>query len=278
MYAIKKLNNNALICRDSTGAELVAMGKGIGFQPVPREVPLSEIERTFYDVGSSQLHLFQEIPDDVLLFSAKLIDIAKNELPYPLKPNVVFTLADHIAFCLERAKKQIHVKMPLAYDVKQMYPQEYRIGEYAVKQIYRQFQIGIPQNEAVGIALNILNGEVRTPDAEEEKRDVSDEAMLEDITAIVESEYHIIIERDTFSYARYATHLQYLFQRIHAGKAIDSDNLQMYGKMQDEFPALTKCVDKISAHIKAKWGCALSEKEKLYICLHVNRICIKEGM
>lgn len=31
MLAIRKLNNNAVICRDSRGREVVALGKGVGF-------------------------------------------------------------------------------------------------------------------------------------------------------------------------------------------------------------------------------------------------------
>ncbi len=278
MRAIKKINNNTVICTDSGGAEIVAMGKGIGFPAVPREVSLNEIERTFYDVKSSQIQLFHEIPDDVMLFSAQIIDIARNELTNELSPNAVFTLADHISFCIERARKQIHVRMPLAYDVEQMYPQEYRIGKYAVSRIWKQFHVGLQNDEAVGIAMNLVNSEIYPGDTAEQGCDISDEKMLEDITEIVESEYRIIIERETFSYARYATHLQYLFQRIHAGKTIDTDNLQMYGTMQEEYPELTACVDRIAGHIQSEWGCGLSEEEKLYIGLHVNRICVKEGM
>ncbi len=278
MRAIKKINNNTVICVDSSGAEIVAMGKGIGFPAVPREVSLGEIERTFYDVKSSQLQLFQEIPEEVLLFSAQIIDIARNELTNELSPNAVFTLADHISFCIERARKQIHVRMPLAYDVEQMYPKEYRIGKYAVSRIWKQFHVGLQNDEAVGIAMNIVNSEIYPTNEAESNRDISDEKMLEDITEIVESEYRIIIERETFSYARYATHLQYLFQRIHAGKTIDTDNLQMYGTMQEEYPELTACVDRIADHLNSQWGCDLSEEEKLYIGLHVNRICVKEGM
>ncbi|MCD8067571.1 MAG: PRD domain-containing protein [Lachnospiraceae bacterium] len=278
MRAVKKINNNTVICVDSGGMEIVAMGKGIGYPAVPREVPLEEIERTFYDVKSSQLQLFTDIPDEVMLFTAKIIDIAKNELPDELSPNAVFTLADHIAFCIERARKQIHVRMPLAYDVEQMYPKEYRIGKYAVSKIRKQFQVAVLNEEAVGIAMSLVNSEIYPDGYGGQSRDASDESMLEDITEIVESEYHIIIDRETFSYARYATHLQYLFQRIHEGKTIDTDNLQMYGTMQEEYPELTACVDKIGEHLKTKWKCELSEEEKLYIGLHVNRICIKEGM
>lgn len=151
MRGLRKINNNAVICLDSTGQEMIAMGKGIGFGTLPREIPLAQVERTFYNVDERYLGVLRDLPPDVLDFSARLLDIARNELPYTLSPNAILTLADHIAFTIERARRNIRVKMPLA-------------------------------------------------------------------------------------------------------------------------------AEEIAAHIQRKWGCALPEEEKLYLILHINRICIKEGL
>ena len=51
MKITKKINTSAALALDSTGREVVVLGKGIGFPPVPYELnDLSKIERTFYDV------------------------------------------------------------------------------------------------------------------------------------------------------------------------------------------------------------------------------------
>lgn len=48
MQIIKKINTSAALALDKTGHEIVVMGKGIGFPPVPYELnDLSKIERTF---------------------------------------------------------------------------------------------------------------------------------------------------------------------------------------------------------------------------------------
>ena len=54
MRALRKINNNAVICLDSTGQEMIAMGKGLGFGPMPREISLAEVERTFYNIDEPQ--------------------------------------------------------------------------------------------------------------------------------------------------------------------------------------------------------------------------------
>lgn len=279
MRGLRKINNNAVICLDSTGQEMIAMGKGIGFGTLPREIPLAQVERTFYNVDERYLGVLRDLPPDVLDFSARLLDIARNELPYTLSPNAILTLADHIAFTIERARRNIRVKMPLAYDVEQLYPAEYRIGQYAVKRIQKEFQVGLPDAEAVGIAINLLNARVdgdSAPDAA--GAGCTDSEMLEDITEMVENHFNLIVQRDSFNYSRYATHMQYLFGRIHTSKTIASGNSQMYDSIRAEFPDVAACAEEIAAHIQRKWGCALPEEEKLYLILHINRICIKEGL
>lgn len=278
MLAIKKINNNVVICTDSSGHELIAFGKGIGFGELPQEISLAQIDRTFYDVKEQYLALLQELPSDIVEFSIKIVDIARNELPYDLSPNLIISLADHIAFAIVRAKKNLRIHMPLAYDVEQMYPLEYRIGRYAIRQLQKEFKIGLSNDEAVGIAMNLLNGKVEPETEAEQTAQRQDEEMLEDITDIIENHFHFIVERASFNYARYATHMQYLFKRIHTEQEINSSNLKMYKSLGDEFPEVAACVEKISTHMKEAWGCELSAEEKMYLILHVNRICVKEGL
>ena len=278
LLAVRRINNNVALCHDDHGRELIAIGKGIGFGEMPKELPLSQIERTFYDVDDRYQPLLVELPMDVLEFAAHIIDIARNELAYDLNPNAVFTLADHLHFAMERARKHIQVKMPLAYDVEQMYPTEYRIGQHTVRRIRKDFRLSLPEMEATGIAMNLINNRLAPQQELTELDGDGDERMLDDITEIIENQFHILVDRSSFNYSRFATHLQYLFRRIHAGKAINSDNLQVYTSLQEEFPHIAHCVDRIAAHIKDVWGWELTREEKLYLILHVNRICIKEGM
>ena len=66
MKVIKNINNNISLCLDSRNNEVVAFGKGIGFTKPPYDVPLSKIDRTFYDVDEEQLAVLNRIPENVL--------------------------------------------------------------------------------------------------------------------------------------------------------------------------------------------------------------------
>ena len=53
MRVIKKLNNNAVICVDNNGNQLIALGNGIGFPKTPYTLnDLSKIRKTFYGVNA----------------------------------------------------------------------------------------------------------------------------------------------------------------------------------------------------------------------------------
>lgn len=240
MEAVQKINNNVVICRDSRNREVVAMGKGIGFGTIPREIPLSDIERTFYNVEDKYYKLVKEISPDILAFAAEIVDIAQNELDYELSPNHPITLADHIAFALERARKGIRVRMPLAYDIQQLYPREYKIAQYAIRRIQKEFKIGLPADEASGIALNFINGKMA--------------------------------ETASMGTARYATHLQYLFERIHTGKIFQTDNAEVYEALKKELGDIYQCTKEIQKLIQKEWDATITDEEMLYLMLHINRV------
>ena len=281
MRVIKKLNNNFAICVDSEGKELIDVGKGIGFPKTPYEIEDPNlITRTFYDIDQKYLGLFSELPESVIHFTAKLVDIARNELKYALNPNLVLTMSDHINFCIERAKKDIYVQLPLIYEVEQTFPAEAKIGKYAVRQIERRFHVRLNQNEASGIAMNLVNARYNS----KSKTDVTEDLqmqydeILEDTISIVEDEVGILIERNSFNFARYSSHLMYLLNRIASHQTLDSDNGIMYQSMREEFPEIAACVDLIDRYFRRKLKITLSKEEKLYLILHINRICTREGL
>lgn len=276
MRAVRSINNNIAMCVDSAGNELIAMGKGIGYGKLPREIALEDVTQTFYNVSPKVLAGIEGIPEDVMVFSADLAERARDELSYQLSPNLAFTLADHISFALKRARDGVYVSMPLAFDVEQSYPDEYRIARQAVRRLRREFRANLRDAEAAGIALNIVNARADFATEAELASAQRDEDMLEDITEIVEREFSITVNRSSFAYSRYATHMNYLFGRLHAGKSLDGANLELYADVRTDYPQVDACVEKICGHLREEWGCEVTDEERLYVFIHVNRLRVKE--
>lgn len=221
MRVVKNINNNISLCLDSHNNEVVAFGKGIGFMKPPYDVPLSKIDRTFYNVSAEQLGLLTRIPEDVMEVAAAIVDLANDRSNGQFRENVVFTLADHIDFSIQRQKQHIHLKLPLFYEVRQLYPDESDIGRQALAIIRKHLGVTLPQEEAAAIALHFVN--YQTEDTGKPAIDYG--ALIDEATAIVEQELHVEIDKDGFNYYRFVTHMHYLMKRTEEDRMIASQLL-----------------------------------------------------
>lgn len=276
MIVVKNINNNVALCLDSKGQEVVVFGKGVGFLKPPSEVPLSKIQRTFYDLNRNFLPLLDDIPLDVIDFTSRQVAQIRGKLPYETNANLIMTLADHLAFAMTRAKKGIYTPMPSIYEMEQNYPVEVEIGRQIVKAMEQAFHVKLPKGEVQGVAMHFINASLGSPSSGQLTAEEEYETILERMTQIVEHALQVTIRRDTFNYARFATHVQYLLKRVQTDSPIDSDNLQMYASIRDEYKDVSACVDQIHEYLQRNWSIDLSEEEKLYLIMHINRVISQE--
>lgn len=278
----KKINNNVAICIDGNGRELVAFGRGIGFPPTPYELKdLSKVDRTFYNISGQYLPLLNDIPLEVIEFTARQLDAIAGTLPYETSPNLVLTLADHLAFTMERAKKGIYVQMPSIYELEQNYPLEVELGRRFVTGMEKQFDVKLPKGEVQGVAMHFINARNTPLEPQTDPRpniEQQYEEVLEQTTCLIEQQLYITVQRNSFNYARFATHLQYLLRRLFQQQHIDSENVQMYHSIREEYPAVSACVDAIDELYRKNWNAPLTEEEKLYLIMHVNRVAAQESL
>ena len=276
MVVMKNINNNVSLCLDSRGKEVVVFGKGVGFLRPPAEVPLAKIERTFYDLNSQYLSLLNDIPIEVIDFTARQMAAIQDAFPYGTNSNLILTLADHLAFAMERARKGIYIPMPSIYVMETDYPLEINISRRIVANLEREFKTQLPKGEVQGVAMHFINARTGQSDLSEASIEERYEDILERTTRIIEHELGITVQRNTFSFARFATHMQYLLKRIFDDKHIDSANIQMYESIRGEYETVSGCVDRIGEYLNSNWNAKLTEEEKLYLIMHVNRVCAKE--
>lgn len=273
MKVIKNINNNVSICLDSAGNQVVAFGKGIGFKKPPYELDMAKIQRTFYDIDPMYIETIQNIPEDILKISAQIVDYARMKVEYLMNSSIVFTLADHLAFALERHKKNMPLNTPLYYDIKSLYEKEYEIGEYALKLIQKNYHITLPQDEGIGVALHFINAAAMS----KKKGDKKDsKEVIKNIKKIIENDFSISIREDDFNYSRFVSHLQYLLKRGEEGKSIRTENYQLYVSMKKEYPNIYNCAYKINEYLHEVYDYTFNEEELLYLMLHINRLYIRE--
>lgn len=276
MVVVRNINNNVSLCRDNDGKEVVVFGKGVGFLRPSDQVPLGKIERTFYNVSNHYLSILNDVPQEILEFTARQMTAVRNKLPYGTTANLTFILADHLAFAMERAKKGIYIPMPSVYELETSWPLEMEVGRAFVSAMEKEFGAKLPHGEAQAVAMHFINARSTHVPEDTVSIETRYEEILEHTTRIIEQEMSLTVRRDTFNYARFATHVQYLLRRIFEDRSIDSENIQMYESIRDEYEAASQCVDKIAVYLRETWKAELTEEEKLYLIMHINRVCAKE--
>ena len=136
----------------------------------------------------------------------------------------------------------------------------------------------LPEEELSGVAMAFINARLDDkPDTSAEAA-VDAAAALRDVTGLIEKTMKLSIDRSSFNYARFATHFQYLVERINSGGQMASENVSLAPSLREEFPAVADCVEAIAGYFQTRWSSPVNEEEKMYLILHVNRICQKQGL
>lgn len=275
MKIIKKINNNVALALDAKQRELVVFGKGIGFPAMPYELQdLSGVQRTFYDVDRRYFELLRDVPEAIILAADDIADIAREELDCTLNSNLTYALADHLNFAIQRSREGLNVPTPLAYDIRHLYPQEYAIAKEGLHQLCQTLQVSLPETEIVSIAMHIITAENEVGDMHST---ILTAKVISEITALVEDRLSTKLDKDSFSYSRFAMHLRYLVQRMMHGKPLSSDNSMdaMFMTMRKEYPEIYSCVLEIDLFLRDTYGWTCSREEQLYLIMHIHRVCVE---
>ena len=273
MKLLRKINNNAAVAQDKRGHEMVVLGRGVGFHPMPYELTdLSVVYRTFYDVDPQYYEMLSSLPEEALLAAADITEQAEIALHAELNPNLPFTLADHIAFARQREQQGIRLATPLHYDVQHLYPREYELGLRALETVRLRTSTSLPRAEAVSIALHIVNAELEGSDLTSTLTAVE---VLDEVTAAVEQELGITLDRESYNYARFAMHIQFLV-RLSAGQIMEQGSGRMLAELAEDYPAVYHCACTVAQNIQQHHGWHCSRDEVLYLMLHIYRVQNRE--
>ena len=250
MQIIQKINNSAALALDSSGNEIIVLGKGVGFPSVPYELEdMSRVERTFYDVDPKYLGMIAGLPPAILLAS--------------------FTLADHLNFAIERLKKGIDLTTPIAYDVQHLYPKEFELGMQALEVLQQHAAILLPDSEAVSVALHLINAEAEIGDLHEVMGRLK---IISEVEKIVQKQLDFKLDKDSYNYSRFITHLRYLMQRLENGTPANREGAETLWSLARDYPEIYNCALKVSNYFKGTWDWQCSNEEIVYLMMHIHRV------
>ena len=269
----KVINNNIISAYEKSGAEVIVMGRGIGFKKKQGEVvPADQISKIFRIKSRTLTEQFKELlanmPLERVRISDEIISHAKDHLKLKLNQSIYVTLTDHINFAIERVRQGIEPQNALLWEIKRFYPQEFQLGIYALELIQDRLGILLPEDEAGFIALHFVNAEYGT--------DIRDAVKFPDqmqaIVDIVEHDLGILLDESSLHYERFVTHIKFLIQRIYRKELLSSEDRELSLLMQRKYPREYQCSVKVAEYIMQATGSRLSEEEIMYLSVHIRRV------
>lgn len=268
MIVIKNINNNVAHCYDSKGREVIAFGKGIGFYKPGEDIPLTSINRTFYNIKDTDYGVLRSIPTIVINTAIFLTDYASEELSVTFPSSMALVLADHLQFAITRKNQNIYLAQPIIQDLTQLYPDEMRVAVQCLSIIKKMTGETLPRPEAGTLALHFVNDRIQISNFD----NLDNAKIIEVCTRIIEEQFAITIDRESFNYSRFASHLDYLIRRLINNDQIKSQNDAMYNEFAEKYPDTLKCVNMIDNYINEKIAIRMNKEELLYLVIHVNRL------
>ena len=269
----KVINNNIISAYEKSGAEVIVMGRGIGFKKKQGEVvPADQISKIFRIKSRTLAEQFKELlanmPLERVRISDEIISHVKDHLKLKLNQSIYVTLTDHINFAIERVSQGIEPQNALLWEIKRFYPQEFQLGIYALELIQDRLDILLPEDEAGFIALHFVNAEYGT--------DIRDAVKFPDqmqaIVDIVERDLGMLLDESSLHYERFMTHIKFLIQRIYRKELLSSEDRELSLLMQRKYPREYQCSLKVAEYIMQATGSRLSEEEIMYLSVHIRRV------
>ena len=274
MKIIKIVNNNIVTSLDEQNREIIVMGRGLGFGRKPgMTIEDEKVEKVFRlnSAGENQklVDIIQDIPLEHIKAADQIIEYAKSMLGERLKETIYLSLIDHIDGAIDRYENQIQFTNPLLWEIKQYYPSEFKVGVQSLSILRKMLGIELPVDEAAFIALHFITAEYDT------KMDVTFDIprLIDDIIAIVESEFSIKIDKESIHYERFITHLKFFAARVLQAKQMpDDDDFLFRNMIRDQYKKSYACAQMIRQHLGECYGVEISEEEVVYLTVHIKRV------
>lgn len=270
------LNNNVALVDLDNHRQAVAKGKGIAFQKQRGDlIKPDKVEKMFYlETETSRKNLYfllKDIPIDVVTTTYEIIDVAQQKYHIGVLDYAYITLSDHIYGAYKRFKDGTYINS-MVPDLHAQYPNEYAAAYEALTIINKNLGVTLPKSEAKSIALHFINAIGQSD--EEQQFDQASEATVSDLVQKVLKRHGIFRSNTNGNYYdRFMIHLQYLVDRLqHSEDKATAINPQIVAELESSYPKSYDIATEIFNKIKKNIYPDMSEDERLYFVIHIQRL------
>ncbi len=269
----KILNNNVVVTLEQSGNELIIMGRGIGFKKKEGdEVDAALVEKQFCSTNKETLPKFaallSEIPMEVVQLSEKIIDYAKSIVGEKLQDSIYISLTDHIHFAILRHQQGCDIPNGFLWEIKKFYPQEFKIGQYALSLIKKHVNVDLAEDEAGFIAFHIINAQLN----DTIPHIMAMTNIIREILHIVKYHFKFEFDEQSLTYQRVITHLKFFAHRLLNDNAVPCLDQSLYDIVKEKYHQSYLCIKRIDLYLIKQYQRPLTDDESLYLTIHIERL------
>ncbi|WP_077610689.1 PRD domain-containing protein [Clostridium sp. Marseille-P2415] len=277
MYRISKiLNHNSVIAIDmNDNREYILLGKGIGFGKKVSERFEAAKDCSIYSLQEksergTNRELVKNVAPEYFEYANTILDEAEKKFG-KLDRSILFPMADHIAFAVQRIQNGEQIYNPLTEDIKALFHCEFKVALVLRDILKSEKNIYIDDDEIGYVSLHIhaakedIHTSISMKMAEAVRRCVS----------IIENEKKCRIDVMSLSYNRLMNHVKYMVARIVKDEELKLNiNDYMEFKFPESFTIATTICDELSIALKMD----IKEVEIGYLAMHIERIILNEEL
>lgn len=276
MYRVTKImNHNAILAlKDKSASEYLILGKGIGFGKKVSEYVEPDEECRIYSLESqtkeaSARKIFRDANPVYFEISNTILNEAEKEFG-KVDRDILFPMADHIAFAVKRIRNGEQISNPLTQDIQVLFYKEYKIASM-VRELLREAEGAEIDDDEIGyIALHVHSSifDERVSSA------MTIAAAVRECVSMIEKAVGKKIDVKTISYNRLMNHIKYM-----AARTLNKEELRldMNDYIEHEFPDSFQIAKTICAHMSQQLHIQLQDTEIGYLAMHIERVYASSG-
>ncbi len=275
MYTIKKvLNSSVVLVTDQDGREFILLGRGIGYGKKPgAEVAQSEGEQVFVPVEegrSGQVgELMGSVAPELVEVTQEIVAEAQRMLSCELSPAIYLLLTDHLNFALERVRQGMTITNRVFWEIKNYYPEEFRVGMLGVRLVEERMGISLPDEEAANIAFHIANARGTDGTAYDAARYAK---VIGKLINLVVFSLNRPVDTTGIHYRRFVTHVKYFVERYFTGHLLDGDDDALFLQMSAKYEREMSIAYKLKEYMEREYDDVVTRDELVYLAVHIWRL------
>lgn len=274
----KNFNNNAALVEDEQALEWIVIGNGVGFGKQPGDlVDEAKIERRFIATGSkgfdaTQIQALTAINAKMLAIMSEIVALVEPALNTKINDRQYLILADHLQFAVQRIDSHVTLTdQSLLWELRNLFPTEYQTAQQTIALINQKLGFTLPDGETVPLTYHFVN--IKNGDSEIEDT-MTMTKLVANIIGIVQKNFGIILDEDSFNYSRFISHLRYfIIRRLKkAQEPVTQLDPALLAMMINRYPQAYQVVQQIPAFLKHEMNWTLQSDEAVYLLLHIWRV------